>query len=168
MFTSIERVWKNIQIFRLNVFFGLITDFFDTLGIGNFAPTTALFKAFGQVRDRVLLGTLNVSHTAPVILGALMTVAWYWVSIRSALLGVSSLARGKVPLSWPRHSGGRRFSPDRWLHFHFFPFSRSFSKSGRGSQWDFFSIRVRALSSARHHPLDFWRLSAGQGLTHAR
>ena len=58
--------------FGLNVGFGLIVDFFDTLGIGNFAPTTAFFRGFKQVKDRVLPGTLNVSHTIPVVLEAFL------------------------------------------------------------------------------------------------
>lgn len=49
---------------------GFVTDFFDTLGIGSFAPTTALFKFMKQTEDRVLPGTLNVSHTIPVVLEA--------------------------------------------------------------------------------------------------
>ncbi|WFD12153.1 sulfite exporter TauE/SafE family protein [Tepidibacter hydrothermalis] len=46
---------------------GFITDFFDTLGIGAFAPTTALLRGFKQTNDRTLPGTLNVSHTTSVI-----------------------------------------------------------------------------------------------------
>ena len=49
------------------ILIGFITDFFDTLGIGSFAPTTALFKVFKQVNDRLIPGTLNVSNTIPVI-----------------------------------------------------------------------------------------------------
>ena len=33
------------------VFVGLVTDFFDTLGIGSFATTTALFRLRGLVAD---------------------------------------------------------------------------------------------------------------------
>lgn len=51
-------------------FIGFITDFFDTLGIGSFAPTTALVKAMKQTQDRLIPGTLNVSHTIPVVLEA--------------------------------------------------------------------------------------------------
>lgn len=46
---------------------GFITNFFDTLGIGSFAPTTALLKAFKQTKDRVIPGTLNVACTIPVV-----------------------------------------------------------------------------------------------------
>ena len=45
---------------------GIVVNFFDTLGIGSFAPATALFRAFKQVDDRLIPGTLNVSCTLPV------------------------------------------------------------------------------------------------------
>jgi len=43
---------------------GFVTDFFDTLGIGSFAPTTALFKLRGRPADELIPGTLNVGHNA--------------------------------------------------------------------------------------------------------
>lgn len=53
---------------------GFVTDFFDTLGIGSFAPTVALSKAFKQIHDRVMPGTLNVAHTIPVVIEALIFI----------------------------------------------------------------------------------------------
>ena len=53
---------------------GFITDFFDTLGIGSFAPTTALLRGMKQAEDRVLPGTLNVSHTIPVVMEAFIFI----------------------------------------------------------------------------------------------
>jgi uncharacterized membrane protein YfcA len=49
---------------------GAVTNFFDTLGIGSFATTTAMFRAWRLVPDRVIPGTLNVGHTVPVIVQA--------------------------------------------------------------------------------------------------
>src|SRR5580704_8703971 len=43
---------------------GVITDFLDGLGIGSFAPTTALFKFRGSPPDELIPGTLNVGHNA--------------------------------------------------------------------------------------------------------
>src|SRR3981081_4860722 len=43
---------------------GVVTDFLDTLGIGSFAPTTALFKLRGRPADELIPGTLNVGHNA--------------------------------------------------------------------------------------------------------
>lgn len=51
---------------------GFLTNFFDALGIGSFAPTTALLRTFKQVKDRVLPGTLNVSCTWPVVAEAVI------------------------------------------------------------------------------------------------
>ena len=53
---------------------GFITDFFDTLGIGSFAPTTALLRFTKSIEDRLLPGTLNVSHTIPVIFEAFIFI----------------------------------------------------------------------------------------------
>ncbi|OWZ84364.1 sulfite exporter TauE/SafE family protein [Natranaerobius trueperi] len=47
---------------------GFVTNFFDTLGIGCFAPTTAWFKGAKLVRDKKIPGTLNVGFTTTVIL----------------------------------------------------------------------------------------------------
>ncbi len=50
---------------------GLVTNFFDTLGIGSFATTTLLFKGFKFLgNDRLIPGTLNVAHTIPIIVQA--------------------------------------------------------------------------------------------------
>lgn len=53
---------------------GVITDFFDTLGIGSFAPTQALYKFGKMVEDRVVPGTLNVGHTIPVVTEAVLFI----------------------------------------------------------------------------------------------
>ncbi|RKD33805.1 sulfite exporter TauE/SafE family protein [Thermohalobacter berrensis] len=60
---------------------GFLTNFFDTLGIGSFAPTTALLKFFKQTQDRVIPGTLNVSCTIPVILEAFIFITVIQVDI---------------------------------------------------------------------------------------
>ena len=43
---------------------GALTTFLDTLGIGSFAPTTALLKFRGKVADELIPGTLNVGLNA--------------------------------------------------------------------------------------------------------
>lgn len=54
-------------------FIGFFTNFFDTLGIGSFAPTVALnkFMKLG-VQDKELPGLLNVSYTASVVAQAII------------------------------------------------------------------------------------------------
>jgi uncharacterized membrane protein YfcA len=54
---------------------GFLTDFLDTLGIGSFATTTALFRLRKLVPDRVLPGTLNVGHAIPTVAQALIYIA---------------------------------------------------------------------------------------------
>jgi len=49
---------------------GAVTLFFDTLGIGNYAPTTAAFRALKMVRDEWIPGTLNVGTSVPVAIEA--------------------------------------------------------------------------------------------------
>ncbi len=53
---------------------GFVTNFFDTLGIGSFAPTTALLKNFKLSADRTIPGTLNVACTIPVVVEALIFI----------------------------------------------------------------------------------------------
>jgi uncharacterized membrane protein YfcA len=54
---------------------GFVTDFFDTLGIGNFAPTTAALKFARRIPDEDIPGTLNVGHALPVLTEALIFIA---------------------------------------------------------------------------------------------
>ena len=65
---------------------GFFTNFFDTLGIGSFAPTTALFRLMRMVDDRLIPGTLNVGHAIPTIAQALI----YMILV--SLLGMSPTA----------------------------------------------------------------------------
>jgi uncharacterized membrane protein YfcA len=41
---------------------GFVTDFGDALGIGSFAPTTAIYKLRGSPDDELIPGTLNIGH----------------------------------------------------------------------------------------------------------
>jgi uncharacterized membrane protein YfcA len=54
---------------------GAVTNFLDTLGIGSFATTTALFRFFKMVPDRVIPGTLNVGHALPTVAEAFIYTA---------------------------------------------------------------------------------------------
>lgn len=49
-----------------------VTNFFDTLGIGSFAPTTSIFRAWKMVPDTEIPGTLNVGYVIPTILQAII------------------------------------------------------------------------------------------------
>ena len=54
---------------------GAVTNFFDALGIGSFATTTAIFRLRRMVPDRVIPGTLNAGHTLPTISQAFIYTA---------------------------------------------------------------------------------------------
>ncbi len=86
---------------------GAVTNFFDTLGIGSFATTTALFRFFRQVPDRVIPGTLNAGHTLPTVAQAFIyttlipvDIATLFSMIAAAVLG-AWLGAGVVA-QWPK------------------------------------------------------------------
>lgn len=77
-----------------SIVLGGITNFFDTLGIGSFAPTTAWIKLRRLVPDSYIPGTLNAGHSLPTVAEALIFItlvrvdAWLLVAcIVSAVLG---------------------------------------------------------------------------------
>jgi uncharacterized membrane protein YfcA len=86
---------------------GFGTNFFDALGIGNFAPTTAIFKLTRRMADEEIPGTLNVGHALPVLVSAVLFTASVTVDFRtlatmlvSAILG-AWFGAGRVA-RWPR------------------------------------------------------------------
>jgi len=58
-----ERVAPNIEAMGL----GAMVSFFDTLGIGSFAPTAAWLKFRKMVPDRLIPPTMVVGLTAPAM-----------------------------------------------------------------------------------------------------
>src|SRR5215210_3274876 len=87
---------------------GFVTNFFDALGIGSFATTTAAFKFFKMVPDRIIPGTLNAGHTLPTVVQAfiftklipvdvLTLVSMIAAAVLGAWLGAGVVAR------WPKH-----------------------------------------------------------------
>lgn len=77
---------KYMNSIIVSAIIGILTDFFDTLGIGSFAPTTAALKATKQCEDIVIPGTLNVSHTIPVALEAALFITKVEVEPMTLLL----------------------------------------------------------------------------------
>src|ERR1700683_3418745 len=73
---------------------GFITNFFDTLGIGSFATTSAFFRLSRVVRDEQFPGTLNVGHCIPSILQAFIYIAVVQVGMTTLILMVSASALG--------------------------------------------------------------------------
>lgn len=88
---------------------GFITNFFDTLGIGSFAPTTAVFKFLKSVPDNFIPGTLNVGHTLPTITQAFIYTAAIEVDEMTLILMILAAVAGArigagVVASWPKRT----------------------------------------------------------------
>ena len=66
---------------------GAFTNFFDTLGIGSFAVTTAISRAWRLTDDALLPGSLNVGHALPILTQALIFIRLVRVE-RSLLVGM--------------------------------------------------------------------------------
>lgn len=90
---------------------GAVTNFFDTLGIGSFAPTIAWFRFRRMVEDRLIPLTMFIGYTVPAILqGVIFLILlgmkvdpWLLLSCVIALtaggyLGVPLAARAPVRL----------------------------------------------------------------------
>ena len=63
---------------------GAVTDFFDTLGIGSFAPTTAYMKLRKMAPDSYFPAILNAGHALPTVAQALIFITL--VQVDPALL----------------------------------------------------------------------------------
>jgi hypothetical protein len=88
---------------------GAVTNFFDTLGIGSFAPTMAWFKFRNLVLDRLIPPTMLVGHSLPtfaqafiylILLGVLvdpvLIVGCALALVLGGLVGAPMVARAKV------------------------------------------------------------------------
>src|SRR4030095_8068009 len=56
----------------LQLAIGFLPNFCDTLGIGSYATTTAMFRGWKLVPDELIPGTLNVGHVAPTVIQAII------------------------------------------------------------------------------------------------
>lgn len=73
---------------------GFVTSFFDTLGIGSFAPTTAVLKLRGLVADEKIPGTLNVGHTLATLAQAYIFIAIVKVDMKTLVLMIIAACLG--------------------------------------------------------------------------
>jgi uncharacterized membrane protein YfcA len=71
---------------------GAVTNFFDTLGIGSFAPTMAWFKLRRLVPDGLIPSTMLVGHTLPAVTQAVIFLVLLGVFVDPALLVGCALA----------------------------------------------------------------------------
>jgi uncharacterized membrane protein YfcA len=91
----------------LRVGTGFVTNFFDTLGIGSFATTTAIFRKWNLARDEKIPGTLNVGHTLPTIAQAFIFTTIVPVDPKTLILLILASVLGAwlgagVVAKWPR------------------------------------------------------------------
>ena len=87
---------------------GIVANFLDTLGCGSFAPSTFMYKLFGQIDDIDIPGTLNVGDTFPVIFEAFIFTASVDVDPMFLLLmyvcaAVGSFGFATIVTKWPRN-----------------------------------------------------------------
>lgn len=86
---------------------GFVMCFFDTLGIGNFATTTTMFKLRHSVRDEWIPGTLNVAYTLPTVAQALIYISIVRVDFFTLVTMIAAAVAGAwlgagVVARWPR------------------------------------------------------------------
>lgn len=87
---SHEPVWPT----PIQLFIGAVTNFFDTLGIGSFAPTTAMFRAWKIVPDELIPGTLNVGHVVPTVTQAIIFTQIVEVDFTTLALLIAAACAG--------------------------------------------------------------------------
>lgn len=86
---------------------GFFANFFDALGIGSFATSTAVFKFFKMVPDRVIPGTLNAGHTLPTIAQAFIFTSLIPVDIITLFAMIAAAVLGAwlgagIVSHWPK------------------------------------------------------------------
>lgn len=88
---------------------GAVTNFFDTLGIGSFAPTTAYLKLRQLAPDSYFPAILNAGHALPTVTQALIFITLVQVSpvlllaciaasVAGAIVGAPIVARAPIRL----------------------------------------------------------------------
>lgn len=98
---------KPMRRFIPGFLIGLVTDFGDTLGIGSFATTTALFKATHFLDDdRKLPGTMNAAHAIPVFVEALLFLTAVKIDLTTlipmTLAAMAGATMGtRITSNWP-------------------------------------------------------------------
>lgn len=78
----------------LHLAIGFVTNFFDTLGIGSFATTTTMYRVWRLVPDELIPGTLNVGHTLPTVVQALIYITIVQVEFETLALLIAAAVAG--------------------------------------------------------------------------
>ena len=75
-----------------DVVIGGVTSFLDTLGIGNYAQITALFKLRGHPPDELIPGTLNVGNSVGILFSSALFITT--VKVEPTLLMAMVISAG--------------------------------------------------------------------------
>jgi uncharacterized membrane protein YfcA len=91
----------------LQIGVGFGTNFFDALGIGSFATTTAIFRALRMVPDRIIPGTLNAGHTMPTVVQAFIFTKLIPVDVLTLITMIGAAVLGAwlgagIVAKWPK------------------------------------------------------------------
>jgi uncharacterized membrane protein YfcA len=91
----------------VSILIGAVTNFFDALGIGSFATSTAAFRFLKLVPDRVIPGTLNAGHTLPTVAQAFIFTSLIPVDILTLFSMIAAAVLGAwlgagVVSHWPK------------------------------------------------------------------
>ena len=78
----------------LDLAIGFVTNFFDTLGIGSFATTTAMYRLWHLVPDQKIPGTLNVGHAWPTFVQAFIYIQIVNVQFNTLVLLILAAVAG--------------------------------------------------------------------------
>lgn len=100
---------KQLAPNRESILLGAVTNFFDALGIGSFAPTTAWIKFRKLTPDSFIPATLNVGHALPTIAQAfifitllavdpLLLISCIVAAVLGGLIGAPIVVRAPVRL----------------------------------------------------------------------
>jgi len=88
---------------------GFVTNFFDTLGIGSYAPTTAIYKLKKIVPDERIPGTMTIGHALPTITQAFIFIRGVEVEATTLVLMIVLAVAGawlgaSIVAGWPRRN----------------------------------------------------------------
>ena len=88
---------------------GFVANFFDTLGIGSFAPTTTIFRSFRMVKDEQIPGTLNAGYAIAALFQSFLFIGAVDVEPKTLILMIAAAVLGAFFgagwfAKWPRRN----------------------------------------------------------------
>ena len=104
----------------LDLLIGFVTNFFDTLGIGSFATTTAVFRLFRLVPDELIPGTIIVGDALPVLAQAMIFISvvrvdpWQMTALIAVCVAGGWIGAGRRRLAFTPRGAARRWVARCW------------------------------------------------------